>query len=155
MKKNLFIILFALSQTCLSAAEVGTNFWNSFSERVSTLHGFAVEVNIYCQKEEVKSLGLNTHGAIALGDVMKAFLNIKVEKPSTLTEIKKSIKVQIMLAGINEQTTSVTSRILAFSSLSKEQKEEFIAIIDRAGKLMKKVNEDLDVHIYDVSELGL
>jgi hypothetical protein len=58
MKKNLFIILIAISQICLSAAEVSTNFWDNFSERARTLHGFAVEVNTYCQKEEVKNLGL-------------------------------------------------------------------------------------------------
>ncbi|MEJ0088634.1 MAG: hypothetical protein WDM80_02625 [Limisphaerales bacterium] len=155
MKITLIIIWITLSQFCLSAAEVSTNFWDNFSDRVKTLHGFVVEVDVYCQKDEVKSLGLNTHGAIALGDIMKVFLKIKEEKPSSLTEIKKSIKVQLFLAEISEQTTSVTSRILAFSSLTREEKEEFVAKIERAGKLIKKLNQDLDEHIYDVSELGL
>ncbi len=155
MKTILFITWITLSQLCLSASEINTNFWDNFSDRVKTLHGFVVEVDTYCQKDEVKNLGLNNHGSIALGDVLKAFLNIKQEKPSSLIEIKKSIKVQMFLANISEQTSSVASRILAFSSLTKEQKEEFVVKIERAGKLIKKLNEDLDEHIYDVSELGL
>ena len=144
MKITLLVVCIMLSQLCVSARESSTNFWENCSDGAKTLHGFAVEVDLYCQKDEVKNLGLNTHGSIALGDVMEVFLKTKDEKPTSVTEIKRTVKVQLFLSEISDQLNSVTARILAFSSLTKEQKTEFVAKIETAGKLIKKLNQDLD-----------
>ena len=144
-----------LSAQCLLAADISTNFWDTYSERVSSLHGYVVEVNEYCIKKEVKDLDLRNYAVIAAVDLLEAHLKLKATPTTPLSEVKKAVKVHVYLAVISERTTAVTSRILAFSKMTADQKQELIDKIDRANKLITKLTADVAEYIHNTAELGL
>jgi hypothetical protein len=156
MKYTLLIITcIALSARCLFAADISKNFWDTYSERVTSLHAYLVEVGEYCQKNEVKELKLNANGAIALVEVLEAYLKTQKTPATPLSKVKRAVKVNLFLANISEQSNLVTSRILAFSKLTQPQKQTLIEKVERSNKLFSKLTEDVSRYIQNTAELGL
>ena len=155
MKITLLITCISLSTRGLFAADISTNVWDKCSERVTSLHGYLVEVSDYCQKKEVKELKLNINGAIAITEVLEAYLKPQKTPATPLSEVKKAAKVHLLLANISEQSNMVTLRILAFSKLTAAQKQELIDKVDRSNKLFTKLTEDIARYTQNTSELGL
>lgn len=155
MRIILFICSTLLSFHIASAEQVSTNFWDKYSERVISLHQFIGEVNDFCLKEEAKELKLNNHAAIAAVQLLEAHLEYKSSKTTPLSELKKAVKVPLFLTIIHENNCAVTSRLLAFSNLTKQQKEELIYKIDRSNKLVTKLTTDVAEYIHNTAELGL
>ena len=155
MKIALCLAAILLSEWCLSAGDINTNFWDKCAARVKSLHGYVVGVNEYCLKDEVKHLGLRNHRAIAVGDLLNAHLKLNQTPNTPLSEIKKAVNLHTYLVVISKESSAITSRILAFSKLTERQKQELIDRIDEANKLIATLTQDVSGYICNISEHGL
>ena len=82
-------------------------------------------------------------------------VNVQVVPARCLSEVKRAVKVNLILANISEQSNLVTSRILAFSKLTPAQKQQLIDKVERSNKLFTKLTEDVSRYIQNTAELGL
>ena len=155
MKITIAFLFIAFSVIRLSAAEISTNFWDKCSERAVSLHRYIGEVSDYCSKEEVKELKINNNQALVVIQLLETHLQFKATTVTPLSDLKKAVKVSLFLTLISEKSTAVTSRILAFSKLTDEQKRELIEKTDRANLLITKLTTDVAEYIHNVAELGL
>ncbi len=152
---SVFILVVVGANNLFAAIQFDPKFWESYTERLSKVNGFAVELDEDLKKGDLeKGERKNSHGVIAALQILTTYVRTDYKDKKRLQgEIDKAIKTNLLLNNIESQLSELVVSCMASDNMKAQDRQRLAKRYNALKAIIKDLNNDCNTYLSKLVEL--